>query len=317
MTVVANRASPDHIDEQNTNYFNLGLGGKKVYWVSLASKVLLAGGVAFLIRLQVKHIVGVCQQSKFCPLRTLEHRLAQLQRLDAGTAPAKPLGTQSALNANFRLQFRRVRGASLLHASTVAVLCWNQTPLWYLVITFVPQWAPIAGKRYQDTKVGPLQVKYFVLHGLEIHHKIPGKKRKRWPKGHKCCINVRQFLTTHHAFYLYKMRPIASWLSWLVAFFAPPRIPASHGWTMSGAWKSPGFGWNTSRIVNQESDVLPAKDLWSSTEQAWRGFSGPGSLWFVIQSVSLCPWPQGSKDDPFLLKFTWIWSFVGARSGSF
>ena len=54
-----NHTSPDHIDEQNTNYFNLGLGGKKVYWVSLASKVFLSGSAAFLTQLQVKHILPI------------------------------------------------------------------------------------------------------------------------------------------------------------------------------------------------------------------------------------------------------------------
>ena len=54
-----NHASPDHIDEQNTNYFNLELGGKKVYWVSLASKVFLSGSVAFLTQLQVQHILPI------------------------------------------------------------------------------------------------------------------------------------------------------------------------------------------------------------------------------------------------------------------
>ena len=31
--------------------------------------------------------------------------------------------------------------------------------------------------------------------------------------------------------------------------------------------------------------------------------SGPGSPWFVIQSVSLCPGPQGSNDDPLACFF--------------
>lgn len=127
-------------------------------------------------------------------------------------------------------------------------------------------------------------------------------------RAHLCCINVSVFLTTHHAFYLHKMRPLPSWLSWLVAVtVAPPRILASNGWTMSGAWKwdlrvSVGTCFKDDeprvRCVARETFVKLSK----------RGEnSGPGSLWFVIQSVSLCPGPQGFNDDPlacFFLKFT-------------
>ena len=76
-------------------------------------------------------IWGTIGMAGFCESQSLCHRTrgSPFQRVDAGTAPAEPLGTQSALNANFRLEFRRVRGATLLHASTVAVLCWNPTPL--------------------------------------------------------------------------------------------------------------------------------------------------------------------------------------------
>ena len=65
--------------------------------------------------------------------------------------------------------------------------------------------------------------------------------------------------------------------------------------------------------MNQESDVKICE-----VEQAKRGEnSGPGSLWFVIQSVSLCPGPQGFNDDPLVCFFwnspMWIWSFVSPQ----
>ena len=47
--------------------------------------------------------------------------------------------------------------------------------------------------------------------------------------------------------------------------------------------------------MNKESDVLQETLVKLSNE---RGFSGRGSLRFVVQSVPLCQGPQGSKDDP-------------------
>ena len=52
-------------------------------------------------------IWGTIGMAGFCESQSLCHRTrgSPFQRVDAGTAPAEPLGTQSALNANFRLEF--------------------------------------------------------------------------------------------------------------------------------------------------------------------------------------------------------------------